>query len=130
MILDTISGFVYALQKRSVRLQWADGSNEKTWLNHGLLTLGVGLLVALVGWPFGLALLGAQLGCAGAVLYYVAREVRQWRGKTKPAGWWWDASLDVTMPAFFASAVIAGPWAFLGFAVLVATLHFFLRPTP
>jgi hypothetical protein len=128
MIISAVSGFLYGLQRRSLRLQAADKLPEHTWLNHGLITLGAGLIGAAVGWPVGIALLGAKIGCAIGVACYATREVRQWWNAPKPAGWWWDACLDVAFPVWFASAVIVGPWAFLGMAVIVALFHFALRP--
>jgi hypothetical protein len=128
-MIGAVSDFLYALQRRSVRLQAADGTPEKTWLNHGLITLGAGLIGAAVAWAFWLpALLGAQIGSTIAVGCYLYREIRQWWGpRPRPDGWWWDASLDVLFPFWFASALFS-PIAFLSLAVTVAAFHFWLRP--
>lgn len=127
-MIVAVSRFLYALQRRSVRLQLADGTPEKTHLNHGLITLGAGLLGALIGWPLGLAWLGAQIGCWVACACYTYREVRQWWNAPKPAGWWWDAGLDVIYPYFFSSPITLGPIAFAVWAGLVALFHLALRP--
>lgn len=129
-IIDRLGGFAGWAQKHSARIAAAGGPEpEKTWLNHGLITLGAALIGAAFGFPFGIWLLGARIGAVVAVKLYLYREVRQWWGAPKPAGWWWDASLDVLMPTFFASALFS-PAVFLAIAVAIALLHFALRPIP
>jgi hypothetical protein len=89
---------------------WGD---PVTWIHHALWALVFAGIGALIGWPFGLAALGAKIGALGSVAFYVVREglaLRRawgspgmwWRGKPHHTGWLVDGILDCVGPALVA----------------------------
>lgn len=129
-MIGLIAKSIYRLQGKSRRLIAAGRNEECTWINHALITVilggGVG---AAVGRIFGIALLGFKIGLGVALAAYAYREIAQWRNRpAKPAGWLWDACLDVAFPAWLCSYPLGGPIAFAVLTVVVAGFHWFLRP--
>jgi hypothetical protein len=128
-MIALIEGIVRRARNGSRRIDAACAEMSATWINHSLITLllGGGIGGAL-GFAFGIPHLGFRIGLLVALLAYLYREVNQWRGQPKPAGWWFDAVMDVLFPTFVCSPVLMGDVAFYLLGACVALMHFGLRP--
>jgi hypothetical protein len=86
---------------------WGD---PVTWLHHTLWSAAAMGWGALIGWPFGYMVLGAQIAAGMALVFYIVREAFAisrawgnagvfWRGGRHKTGWMIDGVMDCVGPA-------------------------------